>query len=341
MSRRVAVLAASAALISGVATQAAAADPASCASLASLHLPDTTITLAAPVTDGPLPPYCRVVGVIRPTADSQIGFESWLPLQSWNGKFNGVGGGGFAGAISTDAMSRALLRGYATASTDTGHVGVGPFPGLPAPSLDGTWALGHPEKVIDFGPRSLHLTTQNAKAIVHAFYGRGASRSYYVGCSTGGRQGLMEAQQFPHDYEGLVVGAPANFWNHRLAGLGDGCRAGIFADRHLFDAVLQVLRVPEPGLRPAHVRLRRRSGFQRGERRALHQRHQPGPAAAAAPRREDPPVPRVERSGDQRAEQRQLLRERGVVLYRAARHAARGARGSAGVLPAVHGARHA
>ena len=218
MSRRIAVLAASVALISGVATPATAADPASCASLASLHLPDTTITLAAPVTDGPLPPYCRVVGVIRPTADSQIGFETWLPLQNWNGKFNGVGGGGFAGAISTDAMSRALLRGYATASTDTGHVGVGPFPGLPAPSLDGTWALGHPEKVIDFGPRSLHLTTQNAKAIVHAFYGRGASHSYYVGCSTGGRQGLMEAQQFPHDYDGLVVGAPANFWTHLLAG---------------------------------------------------------------------------------------------------------------------------
>src|SRR2546422_1547505 len=123
MSRRIAVLAASAALISGVATPGAAADPASCASLASLHLPDTTITLAAPVMDGPLPPYCRVVGVIRPTADSQIGFETWLPLQSWNGKFNGVGGGGFAGAISTDAMAAALLRGYASASTDTGHVG--------------------------------------------------------------------------------------------------------------------------------------------------------------------------------------------------------------------------
>src|SRR5882762_11480612 len=82
MSRRVAVLAASAALISGVATQAAAADPAACASLASLHLPDTTLTLAAPVTGGPLPPYCRVAGVIRPPADSQIGFETWLPLQN-------------------------------------------------------------------------------------------------------------------------------------------------------------------------------------------------------------------------------------------------------------------
>ena len=214
MNQRIAVLALSVACASGVATHAAAAPPASCASLAALSLPDTTITLAGAVTGGPLPPYCRVVGTIRPTADSQIGFETWLPLANWNGKLNGVGGGGFAGAISTEAMSRALLRGYAATSTDTGHVGGGPF----GASLDGTFALGHPEKVIDFGPRSLHLTTRNAKAIVRAFYGKRPAYSYYTGCSTGGRQGLMEAQQFADDYDGLAVGAPANYWTHLLAG---------------------------------------------------------------------------------------------------------------------------
>ncbi len=198
---------------SGVATTAAA-EPASCASLAALHLADTTIRSAAAVTGGPLPAFCRVVGVIRPTSDSQIGFEAWLPLANWNGKFNAVGGGGFVGSINTEAMGRAVLRGYATATTDTGHIGG-----------DASWAFGHPEKVIDFGPRSMHLTTQVSKAIVRAFYGERPRHSYYTGCSTGGRQGLMEAQQFPEDFDGLVVGAPANFWTHLLAAAAWGFQA--------------------------------------------------------------------------------------------------------------------
>src|SRR5882762_1813665 len=115
---------------------------------------------------------------------------------------------------SSDVCSSDLLRGYATASTDTGHIGG-----------DASWAFGHPEKVIDFGPRSLHLTTQSAKAIVRAFYGEQARYSYYSGCSTGGRQGLMEAQQFPADFDGLVVGAPANFWTHLLAAAAWGFQA--------------------------------------------------------------------------------------------------------------------
>ena len=203
---------------SGIST-AAAADPASCASLAALHLPDTTITSAAvastdPASGATLPPFCRVIGVIKPTSDSNIGFETWLPVAGWNGKFNTVGGGGFAGSISFDALDRALLRGYAAASTDTGHIGG-----------DASWAWGHPEKVIDFGPRSIHLTTQVSKQIVRAFYGRGPRYSYYSGCSTGGRQGLMEAQQFPEDFDGLVVGAPANYWTHLLAAAAWGFQA--------------------------------------------------------------------------------------------------------------------
>jgi hypothetical protein len=212
MSRRVAVVLA--VLSASAVATTAAAEPGSCASLAALHLPDTTITSAAPVTGGPLPAYCQVVGVIKPTADSQIGFETWLPLANWNGKFNAVGGGGFVGSINTEALSRAVLRGYATATTDTGHLGG-----------DASWALGHPEKVIDFGPRSMHLTTQIAKALVRAFYGERPRFSYYTGCSTGGRQGLMEAQQFPEDFDGLVVGAPANYWTHLLTAAAAGFQA--------------------------------------------------------------------------------------------------------------------
>ncbi len=130
-----------------------------------------------------------------------------MPASGWNGKFQAVGGGGFAGVISYGAMATALNRGYATASTDTGHSTPG-----------GSWALGHPELVIDFGYRAIHEMTVKAKAIVEAFYGKGPRCSYFVGCSTGGRQGLMEAQRFPNDYDGIVAGAPANFWTRLPAG---------------------------------------------------------------------------------------------------------------------------
>jgi feruloyl esterase len=210
----------------------AVAAPAPCSSLTGLHLTDTTITSATiatadPSTGAALPPYCRVIGSIKPTSDSNIGFETWLPISGWNGKYNTVGGGGFAGSISYDALDRALLRGYAAASTDTGHIGG-----------DASWAFGHPEKVIDFGPRSIHLTTQVSKAIVRAFYGERPRYSYYSGCSTGGRQGLMEAQQFPEDFDGLVVGAPANFWTHLLAAAAWGFQAHL-TDNQPFDRAHQ------------------------------------------------------------------------------------------------------
>ncbi|MFM9888061.1 MAG: tannase/feruloyl esterase family alpha/beta hydrolase [Burkholderiales bacterium] len=231
---RVQILAATLTVLTGLTAPNAIADddsrsetsPIACESLASLRLPDVTVATAQRVTGGSftppgsttpitnLPPFCRVAGSIRPTSDSDIKFETWLPLAGWNGKFNGVGNGGFAGAISYGAMAVALRRNYATASTDTGHVGG-----------DATWALNHPEKIIDFGARSLHLTTQNSKSITRAFFGKRPSHSYYTGCSTGGRQGLMEAQQFPGDYDGLVVGAPANYWTHLLTAAAWGYQA--------------------------------------------------------------------------------------------------------------------
>jgi feruloyl esterase len=134
----------------------------------------------------------------------------WLPITGWNGKFQGVGNGANAGSISYDAMATALRRGYAVASTDTGHATTN--------GRDARWAMGHPELLVDFAYRGLHITTEHAKAIVRAFYGKAPERSYYVGCSTGGRQGLMEAQRFPDDYDGLIAGAPAANWTRFQTG---------------------------------------------------------------------------------------------------------------------------
>ncbi len=190
-----------------------------CHSLSGLMLPDAIISTAESVSAGSfnppygnrvekIPAFCRVAGVIKPTSDSDIHFEVWMPASDWNGKYLGVGNGGFAGEIDFQAMGRNLARGYATAATDTGHQ---------ADSVDATWAYKHPEKVIDFGYRGLHETTEKAKAVIRAFYGRGPQHSYFDSCSDGGREALMEAQRFPEDFDGILAGAPANYWTHMLA----------------------------------------------------------------------------------------------------------------------------
>lgn len=192
----------------------------SCKNLIGLQLPETVITSAATVSGnfvvpkstvsiGGLSAFCRVAATTKPA----IRFEVWMPLRTWNGKFQGVGNGGTAGIISYRAMAAALRRGYAVVSTDTGHVNTPPTNGF-----DSTWALRHPELVADFGYRGLHLATVNGKQIAEAFYGRNPAHSYYVGCSKGGEQGLMEAQRFPDDYDGLLVGDPANNWTRHYAG---------------------------------------------------------------------------------------------------------------------------
>jgi feruloyl esterase len=185
------VLGVLAALLSGVGPSPAGQ---SCESLTGLVLDGTTITEAAVVSAGT---YCRVTGVVAPSNN----FEVWLPVTGWNGKYMGVGNGALGGYINFFGMQVALARGYATGGTDNGHQG-----GL----ADASWAVGHPELVVEFGHRSVHTTTVTAKAVVAAFYGVAPARSYFLGCSTGGRQGLMEAQRYPEDYEGVVAGAPAN-----------------------------------------------------------------------------------------------------------------------------------
>ncbi|HSN93065.1 MAG TPA: tannase/feruloyl esterase family alpha/beta hydrolase [Anaeromyxobacteraceae bacterium] len=160
-----------------------------------------------------LPPFCRVQGLSRPTADSNITFEVWLPAETWNGRFLSSGEGGYAGQLNytrrglDGGLDEILRRGYATASTDTGHV-----------STDTWWAIGHPERAIDYLYRAKHLVTVAAKGLVKAFYGRPAAHSYLNSCSNGGRQALMEVQRFPDDYDGVVVGAPWNFQSHSNAG---------------------------------------------------------------------------------------------------------------------------
>jgi feruloyl esterase len=151
-----------------------------------------------------LPAYCRVAMVLAPSSDSHIEMELWLPnAADWNGKFQAVGNGGWAGTITYQAMAQAVKEGYASASNDTGHMG-----GDPA------FGLGHQEKLVDFAYRANHEMTVQSKAIINSFYGKASKVNYWNGCSTGGRQGLMEAQKFPADFDAVIAGAPANWQTH-------------------------------------------------------------------------------------------------------------------------------
>jgi feruloyl esterase len=185
-----------------------------CAALTELMIPGVSIASATAVAGGsftpptpasgtaqPLavPAFCRVVAIARPTSDSHITIEVWIPEGSgWNGKFQGVGTGGFAGSTSYGALAEGVRRGYATASTDTGHSGD-----------DLIFGHGHPEKIVDWAHRSVHLMTEAGKLIVRNQMGRFPDRSYFNGCATGGHQAMMEVQRYPSDYDGVVAGNPA------------------------------------------------------------------------------------------------------------------------------------
>lgn len=202
----------------GLAAPAAAAPD--CRALARLAIPDTTITAAAVVSTGTftppsarsarpldgLPAFCQVHGIIKPTPTSAIHFEVWLPEDGWNGRLQVVGNGGLAGTISYPAMAAALRNGFATASTDTGHTSSEPP----------TW-LEDRERLVDYSFRGLHLTTVNAKRLIETYYSQMSRYAYYTGCSTGGKQGLMEAQRYPADFDGILAGDAANYWTHQMA----------------------------------------------------------------------------------------------------------------------------
>jgi len=154
-------------------------------------------------------PMCRVIAYSTPTSDSHINFEVWLPPAStWNGKFEAVGNGGFIGRITYTDLNKGFQRGYAVAGSDTGHQS----------DNDESWAFGHPEKIIDWSYRAVHEMAVDAKQIVQAYYGTAAKLAYWDGCSTGGKQGLTEAQRYPNDFDGVVAGAPANYITHLQLG---------------------------------------------------------------------------------------------------------------------------
>jgi feruloyl esterase len=212
MSRRWIVVAALAAL-TGVRASAIRSVPLAvdraCSDLAALTIPDTGITSAAPVPAGAftppgssrsitVPAFCRVAAVAAPSSDSHIAIEVWIP-DAWNGKLLGTANGGFAGAIGYPAMAAGLARGYAVVGTDTGHIG---------DQLE--FADGHPEKVVDWAYRSIHVMTDVAKLVVRAARGQLPSHAYFEGCSTGGQQALSEAQRYPDDYDGIVAGDPGH-----------------------------------------------------------------------------------------------------------------------------------
>jgi hypothetical protein len=198
---------------------------AACEDLAKFPLGDGKITSAVAVpanggialslfkTSVPAPiAFCRVAVTLTPTADSEIMAEVWLPdAEQWNGKFLGVGNGGFGGTVPALDMRGAVAKGYATAGNDLGHE-------LTALTVDGSWVIGHPEKLKDFAYRADHVTAEFAKRIIATYYGRSQQASYFRGCSNGGHEALMEAQRYPDDYDGIVAGAPANSWTHIITG---------------------------------------------------------------------------------------------------------------------------
>jgi hypothetical protein len=231
--RKIVLVAVGAVLMScGAYGQEAPPGTHSCNALSQLELPGAKILSAHTVSAGTftpppdstpwivgdpsfykaLPEFCRVVVEAKPSADSSIKIEIWMPAKGqngggWNGKLLGHGNGGFAGEIGYRQLGAAVFQGYATVGTDTGHAAGG---------TDASWALGHPEKVTDYGYRGIHEMTRLAKVVVKAFYGKDLQHSYFGGCSNGGRQALMEAQRFPEDYDGILAGAPANFFTHLL-----------------------------------------------------------------------------------------------------------------------------
>lgn len=220
---------------------------AACENLLNLKLPQTTIKSAETIPAGSFTTsdkvtrvaataFCRVVASVQRAPDSDIGIEIWLPEEGWSGVFHGNGSGGYAGTFrfGYPEMETAIRRGYASAVTDMGTA--------PAEDLNGDPLIGHPQKWKDWGSLSTHVMTVVGKEIVASFYGSAPRRSYFTGCSTGGQQGLIEAQYYPDDYDGIVSGAPVvnRTWGHAVA-IWDYKAANLLPDHQLSDIKLMLL----------------------------------------------------------------------------------------------------
>ena len=206
----------------------------SCQSLSSLVLPNTTITMAQMVAPGSfvapargngpglplidLPAFCRVQATLRPSSDSNIKMELWLPASAngageasravWNGKFRGTGNGGLGGGagVAAGALANGVRRGYATAGNNTGHEG------------DSSYAMSHPEQIKDFGYRSAHEMTVASKAIIKAFYGVGPQFSYMAEGGGGTIAALSSAQRYPDDYDAIAVTGMSSYLTRHTFG---------------------------------------------------------------------------------------------------------------------------
>jgi feruloyl esterase len=195
-----------------------------CDGLASLNLGDATLESVSLVDGGSLetpppwpgaplrtledlPPFCRVQGIATPVEGSRVGFELWLPLDGWTGRLQMIGNGGYGSSIGHRALAEFLRRGDAALATDTGHSGDDP-----------SFAAGHPEAIVDWGHRAVHVSIAHAKEVVAAHYGKPPRYAYFSGCSTGGQQALMEAQRYPEDFDGILAGAPGHNRTHLNAG---------------------------------------------------------------------------------------------------------------------------
>ncbi|HEX2539659.1 MAG TPA: tannase/feruloyl esterase family alpha/beta hydrolase [Caldimonas sp.] len=184
------------------------------ASMSSLQLPGAAITAASAVAAGSyapgsgaplanLPAFCRVDAQATPTSDSLINFQVWVPQgAAWNGKLVVTGNGGYSPALSYGDMAYAMRQGYAVVGGDTGHQSSDPNAMF--------WGVGHPEKIRDWGSRSIHAITEPSKQAVAALTTQAPKRAYYYGCSTGGHQGYAEMQRYPDDFDGVIAGAPGN-----------------------------------------------------------------------------------------------------------------------------------
>ena len=198
-----------------------------CAELADLNLPHAVITEASFVPAGEylapdgvnynVPDFCRVQIVSVPTKNSHITIEVWMPTHNWNGRYYQLGTGGFAGHILYGPLAASINKGNAVAMTDSGH--------RDSTGLNASWALGEPEKIIDYGYRSLKETTDNAKWMLSNYYGRPAQYAYFSGCSNGGRQAMMAAYRYPQDWHGILIGAPGNDFIRGMAVLAGNYNA--------------------------------------------------------------------------------------------------------------------
>ena len=216
-----------------------------CADLRRLNLADAVVVSAELHAAGPFKPpagapfdvagpFCRVVISARPSPGSDIAIEVWLPdAARWNGRFWGLGNGGFGGSISHRGLGTRIAAGYAAVATDTGHQG---------DSADASWAIGQPQKVIDYGHRAIHLAAAHGKRVVAGYYGRKPDFSYFSAYSNGGRQALMLAQRYPEDYDGIIAGAPAYDFTATYAAVAD-LQFDVLADadRHLTPDLLAAL----------------------------------------------------------------------------------------------------